>query len=580
MITTLKSTFNNYKISDDLYNILNKYYHKCVVEKNYTGILNIVTRFQREKYFEEILKLTAFLNENVLPNERLYCIYNNIEHTVKCKYCNNPAKFLGSKNGYHDICNNNECINKKTKKTCIERYGVENYTQTDEYHIRCKNTCIERYGVESYTQTDEFNEKRKKTCIERYGVDHQMKNKDIKKKIANTFTEKYGQGYLNKKAIEKYNSLTDEEKQLIKDKKSNTFLSKYGLKSSLQLPHVREKMQITHNKNTFKKCLDICDSNNTIHISYNEEEGFHKCKCKKCGEEFIIKHYILLRCKNISNDYLCDKCSTHPKSYFEIEVNDYLKNLGIKTEINKRFYYTNRKYYECDIYLPEYNIGFECNGTYWHSDILKDHKYHIDKRKYLKTRGVNLFFIWDDLWNNKNAIVKSYINTILNRNININYYNIDIIYDNNTIKNFINENSLFNYIKSDKSYGIFYNNLLIGIISYKTSKIKNIITNFAILNGYNIEEKYINDIILKICDIDNIKLEFHIDLDLKYISNTYNESPKYYWIIKGNRYNKNEINKKFLENLGYDNSISKTEFIYENLNGYKIYNSGEMIINY
>lgn len=60
---------------------------------------------------------------------------------------------------------------------------------------------------------------------------------------------------------------------------------------------------------------------------------------------------------------------------------------------------------ELDMFVPEYNIAFEMNGSYWHSDeIIMDH-YHISAAEYhqrklaaCRQHGIRLFFIWEDDW--------------------------------------------------------------------------------------------------------------------------------------------------------------------------------------
>ena len=97
------------------------------------------------------------------------------------------------------------------KETCQERYGVDFYTQTEEFRnhlseiqyekwkyvseedknnrvLKMKETCQERYGVESFTQTIDFLEKQHET---------KKKNKSFNtSKIENNFKE-----YLNEQNI-------------------------------------------------------------------------------------------------------------------------------------------------------------------------------------------------------------------------------------------------------------------------------------------------------------------------------------------------------------------------------------------
>jgi hypothetical protein len=55
----------------------------------------------------------------------------------------------------------------KIKKTCLERYGVDNYTKTEEYLEKTKKTNLERYGVEYSAKTCEGQLTRKLTRIKK-----------------------------------------------------------------------------------------------------------------------------------------------------------------------------------------------------------------------------------------------------------------------------------------------------------------------------------------------------------------------------------------------------------------------------
>lgn len=75
---------------------------------------------------------------------------------------------------------------KNTKETIIKnnlnKYGVENIFQSPEIRKKIKQTIIEKYGVEHVAQSPEIQEKRKQTCIEKYGVENPMLNNEIKEK--------------------------------------------------------------------------------------------------------------------------------------------------------------------------------------------------------------------------------------------------------------------------------------------------------------------------------------------------------------------------------------------------------------
>lgn len=138
-----------------------------------------------------------------------------------------------------------DCIKEKIKQTCLEKYGVNSYLQTQECRIACVDyfeqnhddlvnkrgqTNLERYGSEIYTKTDEFKNKSKQTCLEKYGVELAVKSEEVKEKIKQTNLEKYG--------VENI-SQADE----IKEKKKQTAINNFGVEHPTQSEEVKTKIR-------------------------------------------------------------------------------------------------------------------------------------------------------------------------------------------------------------------------------------------------------------------------------------------------------------------------------------------------
>lgn len=69
---------------------------------------------------------------------------------------------------------------------------------------------------------------------------------------------------------------------------------------------------------------------------------------------------------------------------------------------------------EIDILIPEYKIGIEFNGLYWHGEKFGcDRNYHNDKRLLARSQGYRLVTIWEDDWDNKKHIVKNALRNIV-----------------------------------------------------------------------------------------------------------------------------------------------------------------------
>ena len=84
---------------------------------------------------------------------------------------------------------------------------------------------------------------------------------------------------------------------------------------------------------------------------------------------------------------------------------------------------------EIDIYLPDYKIGIEYNGNYWHSYPVKDMKYHQDKSIQAAKIGIRLIHIFEYEWKDSKIQekIKNYLYDIVKSD------SIDRIYARNTV---------------------------------------------------------------------------------------------------------------------------------------------------
>lgn len=111
----------------------------------------------------------------------------------------------------------------------------------------------------------------------------------------------------------------------------------------------------------------------------------------------------------------CPVCATtKTRSKAEQEILEYVLSLGKTALANDR---TILSPYEVDVYIPEYKIGIEFNGIYWHNeDHIHNHLYHRDKWKLAEDKGIQLLQIWEDEWTFKKTIVKNMIAHKLHQN--------------------------------------------------------------------------------------------------------------------------------------------------------------------
>jgi len=163
----------------------------------------------------------------------------------------------------------------------------------------------------------------------------------------------------------------------------------------------------------------------------------------------------------------CPKCVSNISSYHK-EIISFLDSLNIKYTINNRDLINP---YELDITISN-NIAIEFHGLYWHSfnsiETKKEKFYHYLKHDLCIKNNIKLIQIFENEWIEKPNIIKSIINNTLNLSSKIyaRKCSISKIPINNYIK-FINTNHLYGYIPCTIAYGLYYNNELMCVMSFK-----------------------------------------------------------------------------------------------------------------
>ena len=237
---------------------------------------------------KDLILAECNISKNLIEN--LYLINNNLKEIPKCSICNNNLKFESYKNGYIKTCGNKKCIDKyikiKREQTMLNKYGVINAYQLEEFKDKIKQTNLKKYGSESVMNNKEIKQKQQNTIKEKYGVNNISQLDEIKRKKEKTSLKKFGVKYhtelqsekdklskiakqnfekngdeiikkrietnlniygtehalqnkiildkLQKTNLEKYGYTTPGKNELIKEKAANTSIKKYGYKSHMQ----------------------------------------------------------------------------------------------------------------------------------------------------------------------------------------------------------------------------------------------------------------------------------------------------------------------------------------------------------
>jgi hypothetical protein len=191
------------------------------------------------------------------------------------------------KYGVENYAQTDEC-KEKIKKTSLEKYGVENYAQTEEYRKKFIETHLNRYGVEHYSQTEEFKAKANKTSLEKYGVEYYSQTEEYKEKIKKTSLEKYG--------VEYY-SQTDE----CKEKSKNTNLEKYGVEHYSQTEEYKKSFTETnlnrYGVENYAQTDEYKEKSKQTNLEkygveyYSQTEEYKEKKRKTSLEKYGVEHY-------------------------------------------------------------------------------------------------------------------------------------------------------------------------------------------------------------------------------------------------------------------------------------------------
>ena len=381
-------------------------------------------------------------------------------------------------------------------------------------------------------------------------------------------------------------------------------LEEWKLKASTKHNNKYDYSLITEAPNTKDKVKIICP----IHGEFEIRADMHVFgqECQKCSDirKFTLKEWIEKASRIHNNKYDYSKvvyehsqkkviiiCPEHGE--FEQQANAHLLGAGCIKCVTKQYisepenqlfsllnnwniFNINRNDRdtispsELDLYLPDYKIGIEYCGLFWHSDFYRDNLYH--QRKYLDCykKGINLIQIFEDEWIYQEEKVidklKGYLNIQKDNVIDINQC-ITEEYDNqNTFDLWCFEED--NYLeiddlrheKSDINIVLKHNEEIVSILSLnKENDNKYIITRFFDKLNYQINDSFKTLLNWFIQNFKPSEISYLDDLrwsqeklliDNGFVFDKLIE-PKEYWIDSQNRFIEEiEGKNSFIKNAG------------------------------
>ena len=225
----------------------------------------------------------------------------------------------------------------------------------------------------------------------------------------------------------------------------------------------RQKRRITNEK--------FLEKANYIHgekylykdFKFSKEKDKIKIICPKHGEfEQTVDSHL--------RDNGCPICGKS-MSIAENEIYNFINTLLGENNVVKRER-TIVSPNEIDVYIPSKKIGIEYNGLVWHSEKFRENTmYHLEKTEKCKENGIRLIQIFEDEYINHKDIVLSKIAHIIGMDSKK-----EKIYGRKcTVKEitgdeakvFLNKNHIQGWVSSSIYFGAFYNNSLVGVMTFK-----------------------------------------------------------------------------------------------------------------
>jgi hypothetical protein len=313
---------------------------------------------------------------------------SHIKITSICEICG-KENTISLKNYYH--CKNkggiyacHKCSSIKNKKTCLIKYGVDNYNKSLEGKEKRKETILKKYGVDHYSKTEEFKNKCKETFTKKYGK-HYLKTEEFKNKCKETCLKKYGVNFPMKSKI-------------IQEKSKKTLFEKYGVNNISQVDDIKRLKE--------EACLKKYGSKNF----FQTDEFFRLRKeycLKKYGEnhemqneEYFRNH--LIKSFNIKKYRETD---LYYQGSYELDfLEKYYSLFEIKNGLS--FYYNieqDKHRYFSDFYIPSFNLIIEIKSSY----TLGLNKYiTLLKEKTVIDKGYNFMIILNKDYTNFNNLIR------------------------------------------------------------------------------------------------------------------------------------------------------------------------------
>lgn len=275
-----------------------------------------------------------------------------------------------------------------------------------------------------------------------------------------------------------------------------------------------------------------------------------KFNCEKHGA-YSQRVYDHIEMKSMSRKSSCPKCvyGSHSSSY-EQEIYEFLtEECKVKIERNCRgLIREGRNYYEIDLYVNDYKVGIEFNGSWYHrtDESCKDMMYHNRKFMLAEKEGIHLIQIFDVDWFDNKEKIKDYLREIFTESERIYARDTKVIgIDISDARRFCDKYHLQGKTGNDYiAYGLIYENELVAVMTFGSRRYKLIdrsyeLHRFCVKKGLVVvggaskllrkfEERVSPEEIISYSDNDYFTGSVYPKLGFEFDGMTH---PRYYWCL-------------------------------------------------
>lgn len=223
--------------------------------RNFNHYKSIIKDIKNNEYYEIDIN-------DILPS-------SHIKIEVKCDICDDISikpyrEYIISYRNKNIYCCSPNCAQFKNKSTNMEKYGVENIFQVEEFKGKIVQTNMERYGVEYPSQSKEIREKIISSNLSNYGSENPATTNIIKQRMQQTCLIRYGTSNYMSSDIAKLQRIK-ENKQVPDEQRTKFELYTKSVRNKTN----RVKKQLFENWNG----LDYYDGENIINNLYLEKSS-------------------------------------------------------------------------------------------------------------------------------------------------------------------------------------------------------------------------------------------------------------------------------------------------------------------